>query len=95
MRWSIGFRLRPAPDHNRTSARLATSPRRAALAGGLLQGGGAVGALILCSWVQRHRFLGLSLLFVLAAPVVGSIDYAGLASDRAVLATTFCAGFWW
>jgi AAHS family 4-hydroxybenzoate transporter-like MFS transporter len=34
-------------------------PATAALAGGLLQGGGAIGALTLCWWVQRHRFLGL------------------------------------
>jgi AAHS family 4-hydroxybenzoate transporter-like MFS transporter len=68
-------------------------PATAALAGGLLQGGGVVGALALCSWVQRHRFLGLSLLFVLAVPVVGSIGYASLGSGSAVLAATFCAGF--
>jgi AAHS family 4-hydroxybenzoate transporter-like MFS transporter len=43
--------------------------------------------------VQRYRFLGLSLLFVLAVPLVGSIGYAGLASGSAVLAATFCAGF--
>jgi AAHS family 4-hydroxybenzoate transporter-like MFS transporter len=68
-------------------------PTTAALAGGLLQGGGAVGALALSAWVQRHRFLGLSLLFLLAVPVVASIGYAGLASGSAVLAATFCAGF--
>jgi len=68
-------------------------PATAALAGGLLQGGGVVGALALCSWIQRHRFLGLSLLFVLAVPVVGSIGYASLGSGSAVLAATFCAGF--
>ncbi len=68
-------------------------PATAALAGGLLQGGGVVGALVLSSWVQRYRFLGLSLLFVLAVPLVGSIGYAGLASGSAVLVATFCAGF--
>jgi MFS transporter, AAHS family, 4-hydroxybenzoate transporter len=68
-------------------------PATAALAGGLLQGGGVVGALALSSWVQRHRFLGLSLLFVVAVPLVGSIGYASVASDSAVLAATFCAGF--
>lgn len=47
-----------------TAAKL--PPATAALAGGLLQGGGAVGALALSAWVQRHRFLGLSLLFLLA-----------------------------
>ncbi len=68
-------------------------PATAALAGGLLQGGGAIGALILCWWVQRHRFIGIAVLFVLAVPLVGSIGYAGLASGSAVLAATFCAGF--
>jgi AAHS family 4-hydroxybenzoate transporter-like MFS transporter len=68
-------------------------PATAALAGGLLQGGGVIGALALSAWVQRYRFLGLSLLFVLAVPLVGSIGYAGLASGSAVLAATFCAGF--
>ena len=66
-------------------------PATAALAGGLLQGGGVVGALVLSAWVQRYRFLGLSLLFVLAVPLVGSIGYA--ASGSAVLAATFGAGF--
>jgi MFS transporter, AAHS family, 4-hydroxybenzoate transporter len=74
-----------------TAAKL--PPATAALAGGLLQGGGVVGALALSSWVQRYRFLGLSLLFVLAVPLVGSIGYAGLAPGSAVLAATFCAGF--
>jgi len=33
--------------------------------------GGTVGALSMCWWLQRHRFLAISFLFVLAVPVVG------------------------
>jgi MFS transporter, AAHS family, 4-hydroxybenzoate transporter len=68
-------------------------PASAALAGALLQLGGAAGALVLCRWVQRHRFLGVSMLFVLATPLVGSIGFAGLSSATALLTATFCAGF--
>ncbi len=64
----------------------------AALAGALLQVGGTVGALLLCWWLQRRRFHGISILFVLAIPVVGSIGYAGLTSHAALLTATFFAG---
>src|SRR5207253_8414231 len=59
-----------------TAAKL--PPTMAALAGAVLQVGGTVGALALCWWLQRHRFLGITLMFVLAVPVVGSIGFAGL-----------------
>lgn len=65
----------------------------AALAGAALQVGGTVGALTLCWWLQRHRFLAISILFVVAVPVVGSIGYIGLTSTAALLAVTFAAGF--
>ncbi len=65
----------------------------AALAGAALQVGGTVGALTLCWWLQRHRFLAISIMFVLAVPVVGSIGYAGLTSEAALLTATFFAGF--
>jgi MFS transporter, AAHS family, 4-hydroxybenzoate transporter len=68
-------------------------PATAALAGALLQVGGTVGALVLCWWLQRHRFLGISILFVLAVPVVGSIGFAGSTSQAALLTATFFAGF--
>ena len=74
-----------------TAAKL--PPATAALAGALLQVGGTVGALTLCWWMQRHRFRGISLLFVLAIPVVGSIGYAGLTSESLLLLATFVAGF--
>ena len=74
-----------------TAAKL--PPTTAALAGAVLQVGGTVGALALCWWLQRHRFLAISILFVLAVPVVGSIGFAGLTSQAALLTATFFAGF--
>ena len=74
-----------------TAAKL--PPATAAIAAAALQVGGTVGALSLCWWLQRHRFLAISLLFVLAVPVVGSIGFAGLASQLALLTATFFAGF--
>src|SRR5438034_11368960 len=55
--------------------------------------GGTVGALSLCWWLQRHRFLAISIMFVLAVPVVGSIGFAGLTSASALLTATFFPGF--
>jgi MFS transporter, AAHS family, 4-hydroxybenzoate transporter len=69
------------------------SPSTAALAGATLQVGGTVGALVLCWWLQRARFLAIAILFVVAVPVVGSIGYAGLSSATALLVVTFFAGF--
>ena len=74
-----------------TAAKL--PPATAALAAAILQLGGTVGALSMCWWLQRHRFLAISFLFVLAVPVVGSIGFAGLTSQAALLAATFFAGF--
>ena len=68
-------------------------PATAALAGAMLQVGGTVGALALCSWLQKHRFLAVSILFVIAVPVVGSIGFAGLTSQEVLLTATFFAGF--
>jgi MFS transporter, AAHS family, 4-hydroxybenzoate transporter len=68
-------------------------PATAPLAGALLQVGGTVGALLLCWWLQRHRFLALAIMFTIAVPVVGSIGFAGLRSQAALLAATFFAGF--
>ena len=74
-----------------TAAKL--SPTTAALAGAMLQVGGTVGSLALCWWLQRHRFLAIAIMFVVAVPVVGSIGHAGLTSEAALLAATFFAGF--
>jgi MFS transporter, AAHS family, 4-hydroxybenzoate transporter len=65
----------------------------AALAGASFQVGGTVGALTLCWWLQRHRFLAIAILFVLAVPVVASIGYAGLTSAAVLLTATFFSGF--
>jgi MFS transporter, AAHS family, 4-hydroxybenzoate transporter len=68
------------------------SQSTAALAGAALQVGGTVGSLTLCWWLQRHRFLAVAILFLIAVPVVGSIGYAGLSSTPALLTATFFAG---
>jgi MFS transporter, AAHS family, 4-hydroxybenzoate transporter len=68
------------------------SPQIAALAGAALQVGGTVGALTLCWWLQRQRFLAVAILFIIAVPIVGSIGFAGLTSTAALLAATFFAG---
>src|SRR5205823_10062170 len=44
-------------------------------------------------WLQRHRFLAVTIMFVIAVPVVASIGYAGLTSMTALLIVTFLAGF--
>ena len=67
-------------------------PQMAALAGAALQVGGTVGALVLCWWLQRARFLAIAILFVIAVPVVGSIGYAGLTSTTVLIVATFFAG---
>jgi MFS transporter, AAHS family, 4-hydroxybenzoate transporter len=74
-----------------TAAKL--PPANAALAGAVLQVGGTVGALALCWWLQRHRFLAVTIMFVIAVPVVASIGHAGLSSMTALLIVTFLAGF--
>ncbi len=74
-----------------TAAKL--PPATAALAGASLQVGGTVGALMLCWWLQKHRFLAVAIMFVIAVPVVGSIGFAGLTSKTALLTATFFAGF--
>lgn len=74
-----------------TAAKL--PPATAALAGAVLQIGGTVGALVLCWWLQHHRFLAVSLLFALAVPAVAAIGYAGLTSPTALLIASFVAGF--
>lgn len=68
-------------------------PTTVALAGASIQVGGTVAALVLCNWFQRHRFLAIAVVFVIAVPVVGSIGYAGLMSQTALLIATFAAGF--
>jgi AAHS family 4-hydroxybenzoate transporter-like MFS transporter len=59
----------------------------------MLQVGGTVGALLLCWWLQKHRFLAIAIMFAIAVPVVGAIGFAGLTSQALLLTTTFFAGF--
>ena len=68
------------------------TPQVAALSGAALQVGGTVGALVLCWWLQRHRFFAIAIMFVIAVPVVASIGYAGLTSTAMLLTATFFAG---
>ena len=68
------------------------SPTVAALTGAGLQGGGTVGALVLCWWLQRQRFLAIAILFLIAVPVVSAIGYAGLSSTSALVVVAFLAG---
>lgn len=74
-----------------TAAKL--PPTAVALAGASLQVGGTVGALLLCWWLQKHRFLAVAIMFVLAVPAVAAIGFAGLTSQTALLIATFVAGF--
>jgi MFS family permease len=59
----------------------------------MLQVGSTVGALTLCRWLGRHRFFAVTVLFVIAVPVVASIGYAGVTSRSAVIGAAFFAGF--
>src|SRR5258708_13908344 len=68
-------------------------PTTAALAGALLQVGGTIGALVLCRWLEQHRFFAIAIMFVLAVPPVGFIGFAGIASQLAPLVPTFLVRF--
>jgi len=61
-----------------TAAKL--PPTTVALSGASLQIGGTVGALVLCWWLQTHRFAAVAIMFVLAVPAVDEIGYVGLLS---------------
>ena len=68
------------------------TPTVAALSGAALQVGGTVGALTLCWWLQRHRFVAIANIMAIAVPIVGSIGFAGLNSPTTLLIATFFAG---
>ncbi|HEY1362847.1 MAG TPA: MFS transporter [Xanthobacteraceae bacterium] len=74
-----------------TAARL--PPATAALATSVMQVGGTVGSLLLARWMDRYRFLAITILFLIAVPVVASIGYAGMASQALLMVATFFAGF--
>ncbi len=66
----------------------------AAAAGTALQIGGTVGAYAICRSIDKYGFRPITLLFVLAVPIVGSIGYVGGGgSVPALVAVSFLAGF--
>jgi MFS transporter, AAHS family, 4-hydroxybenzoate transporter len=73
-----------------TAAKL--PPATAALAGAAMQVGGTVGALLLCRWLDRRRFFAITILFVIAVPVIGSIGFM-VGSVPSLLIAAFLAGF--
>ena len=75
-----------------TAAKL--PPATAALTSASLQVGGTVGSLLLIRWLNRYQFLAISILFIIAVPVVGAIGHIGITSTQAaLLAASFAAGF--
>src|SRR6185436_10164277 len=75
-----------------TAAKL--PPATAALSIALLQIGGTVGSLVLIRWLDRYQFAAISVLFLVAVPVVGSLGWIGVGSTKGVLlAACFVAGF--
>lgn len=65
----------------------------AGLAASSLQVGGTFGALLLARWFERQQFFAIAIVFLISAPVVASIGYAGAASVPALMVVTFFAGF--
>src|SRR5262249_5730591 len=53
-----------------TAAKL--PPETAALSGAAMQVGGTVGSLALRWWIQRRRFGAITLMFLVAVPIVGA-----------------------
>src|SRR5438105_6011839 len=75
-----------------TAAKL--PPATAALTSASLQVGGTVGSLLLIRWLNRHQFLAISILLLIAVPVVGAIGVVGVGGSKAMLlAASFAAGF--
>ena len=75
-----------------TAAKL--PPATAALTSASLQIGGTVGTLLLLGWINRRQFLAVSILLIIAVPVVGALGAVGIGgSQGALLAASFAAGF--
>ena len=75
-----------------TAAKL--PPQTAALSIALLQLGGTVGSLALVRWLDRYQFAAITVLFLIAVPVVGALGFIGAGSTKTVLLTAcFFAGF--
>src|SRR5207237_1939170 len=74
-----------------TAAKL--PPATAALTSASLQVGGTVGSLLLIRWLNRHQFLAISVLLLVAVPVVGAIGIVGVGGSKGMLlAASFAAG---
>src|SRR3954467_8488182 len=75
-----------------TAAKL--PPATAALTSASLQIGGTVGTLLLLGWINRRQFLAVSILLIIAVPVVGALGAVGVSGSQvALLAASFAAGF--
>jgi AAHS family 4-hydroxybenzoate transporter-like MFS transporter len=68
-------------------------PTTGALAGAAMQVGGTVGPLLLCRWIDKQRFAAITIMFVLAVPVVGSVGWFGITSQTSLMISAFFAGF--
>jgi AAHS family 4-hydroxybenzoate transporter-like MFS transporter len=68
-------------------------PAVGALTGAVLQLGGTVGGLLLCRWIDRRRFAAITVLFILAVPVVASVGWFGVTSQASLMTAAFLAGF--
>jgi MFS transporter, AAHS family, 4-hydroxybenzoate transporter len=65
----------------------------AALATSLFQIGGTIGGLVLCRPLDRAGFKPIAILFLLAAPIIGSIGFVGTLSEPLLMAVVFLGGF--
>ena len=68
-------------------------PTVGALAGSAMQIGGTVGPLLLCRWIDNRRFAAITIMFILAVPVVGSVGWFGITSQTTLMIAAFFAGF--
>jgi AAHS family 4-hydroxybenzoate transporter-like MFS transporter len=68
-------------------------PSLGLLTGAVMQVGGTVGPLLLCRWIDNRRFFAVTVLFVFAVPVVGSVGWFGITSQASLLIAAFFAGF--
>ncbi len=68
-------------------------PAVGALTGAIFQVGGTVGALLLCRWIDKRRFAAITVLFIIAVPVVGSIGWFGITSQTSLMIAAFFGGF--
>ncbi len=68
-------------------------PAVGALSGAVMQVGGTAAPLVLCRWIDRQRFAAITLLLVLAVPVVGSVGWFAATSELRLMIAAFFTGF--